>query len=410
VITRTPATSPPPPPIQSNALASATTGTEASRHNRRTASTMAGERLLDAIPGPTTQAVGAVSTQLSPRQGRTITDGNCDATGPQQLGSVHKVTSPGLARCAPLAANTAAPWYPSLPATNPTCPKVPLCPPSGRRGGNPEKSAASTHRNPPGTSSPTNPMSDASSNRPTQRAAVSRNKPRLTAPNVTVTQASTVSPIASPVSALSPEGTSTDTTPMPDPFTARINSPHSPSTGRFKPMPNNPSTTSASRLPSCRASHSLAREKERADPNRTVSVLRSVNPRAARAASLPLCPRPTRTSTGAPGRVHRCATLATAAPARACTDRTNTPVAQVRSSRSRISATVITRSAMSRPLAQRPASASRLPTQKCGVAITTQGDRDRQVQAHSCTTGEGTSLEVPGLPNPPGISASTHLR
>jgi tRNA-splicing ligase RtcB len=83
------------------------------------------------------------------------------------------------------------------------------------------------------------PMSGATSKRPTHWGALSR--PRLGAPTVRVRSARMAAPSTWPVSALRPEGTSTDSTGRPDWLIVSIRVFQGPSNGRFKPMPNRPS-------------------------------------------------------------------------------------------------------------------------------------------------------------------------
>ena len=64
-------------------------------------------------------------------------------------------------------------------------------------------------------------------------------------PNVTVRAARTAVPRTAPVSALIPDGTSTETTGFPDAFTVSIARARKPAIGAFKPVPNRASTTKA---------------------------------------------------------------------------------------------------------------------------------------------------------------------
>src|SRR5262249_22991979 len=70
------------------------------------------------------------------------------------------------------------------------------------------------------------------------------NRPCLGSPSVTVTAARTQAPATRPLSASSPEGTSTDTTRRPDPFMALIQPATRPIGGRDRPVPSRASTTS----------------------------------------------------------------------------------------------------------------------------------------------------------------------
>jgi hypothetical protein len=114
---------------------------------------------------------------------------------------------------------------------------------------------------------------------------------------------------------------------------------HSPSSGRLSPMPKSPSMTRAPGCRRCLSSHCRAASKLGASPSRSRVVARSGRRLAATTASLPLLPGPASTRTGAPGWVRRRAAWATAAPAARMTSSRGTPAAQVRASRSRISAT-----------------------------------------------------------------------
>jgi hypothetical protein len=77
--------------------------------------------------------------------------------------------------------------------------------------------------------------------------------PCFTAPKVTVTLARIATSRGNPVSALRPLGTSTDKIGHSARLTSSINFIQAPLSGRFKPIPNNPSTISAGRRDSCMA-------------------------------------------------------------------------------------------------------------------------------------------------------------
>jgi hypothetical protein len=81
------------------------------------------------------------------------------------------------------------------------CPNVPLCPATGRAGGNPLNEVGSVHRSSEVCPHGLNPTSVATSSRPTNGHALRCNKPSLGDPTVKVTAAWTAVPKVSPESA-----------------------------------------------------------------------------------------------------------------------------------------------------------------------------------------------------------------
>ena len=132
-----------------------------------------------------------------------------------------------------------------LPAMMPRWPNVPLCPPAGRASGKPVKSSAWPSSRSLVSRHGARPMSGATRSRPTNSEALGCSRPRLAAPSVSVSVARIAAPCTSPVAAFTPEGTSTESIRSRLALSCAITCIQSALSGRFSPMPNRPSTTSA---------------------------------------------------------------------------------------------------------------------------------------------------------------------
>ena len=141
-------------------------------------------------------------------------------------------------RAAALAHNTGAPVYPSLPATMSSRPKSPLCAERRRGGNNGFTSAAVINSTSARTSRLSNPMS-ATTISPTTSGA--RNKSTFGNPIVTVSVARTQ------VAVPKPDGTSIATTGAVCSLMYRMADANGSRTSPLKPVPNNPSSTTAGR-------------------------------------------------------------------------------------------------------------------------------------------------------------------
>src|SRR5436305_270494 len=86
-------------------------------------------------------------------------------------------------------------------------------------------------------------MFSMTSNRPTYGHALLSRRPLLGAPTVNVKDAFIAMGSGCPFNPFKPEGISMETTFRPAAFTSCITSHHGDLSGRFKPMPNNASTT-----------------------------------------------------------------------------------------------------------------------------------------------------------------------
>ena len=214
------------------------------------------------------------------------------------------------------------------------CPKLPLCETTDRAGGNPAKSSGIVHIVPdpgpaPGRASgqADNPMSVATSNRPTCSHAPSRRRPCFGAPMVSVTVARTAPPRGLPVSASRPDGMSTARTGTSEALTAANNWIHSGERSRSRPVPKTPSTMRTGR----RGEASWAARSERAWAGLKALIglsSRSATKGTAARTSSPLCPRPASITTRSPARDIARIFDATRSPTRAITSFSRAPPAQ----------------------------------------------------------------------------------